>query len=246
MEISGSVALVTGANRGLGRAFARALVDAGAAKVYAGARDVTSVTDPGVTAVELDVTDEASVARAAEQLGDVSILVNNAGIALPGSPLADDALESARRELEVNYLGTLAVSRAFAPVLGRNGGGALVNMLSVLSWLAHPAIGGYSASKSAQWSLTNALRTHLAPQGTLVVGVHAGWIDTDMAAGIDQPKVAPEDVAAALIEGLLAGAEEVLVDDVARSVKAALPQDLEVLYPGVRAKFEAELAAGAA
>jgi NAD(P)-dependent dehydrogenase (short-subunit alcohol dehydrogenase family) len=245
MEITGSVALVTGANRGLGRAFARALLDAGAAKVYAGARDAASVVDPGVTPVALDVTDHAAIARAAQELGDVSILVNNAGIAAGTSPLSDDAVVAAQRELDVNYFGVMEMSRAFAPVLAANGGGALVNMLSALSWVAYPGSGTYAASKSAAWSLTNSLRTMLRPHGTLVVAVHAGYIDTDMAAGISDPKSTPEQVAGALVAGLRADAEEVLADEVSRQAKAALPQDLQLIYPRVQQSYDAALAAAA-
>jgi NAD(P)-dependent dehydrogenase (short-subunit alcohol dehydrogenase family) len=243
MELAGSVALVTGANRGLGRAFARALLEAGAAKVYAGVRDPSSVSDPDLVPVALDVTDHGAVAAAAEHLGDVSILINNAGISADRSPLHDDAVEAARRELEVNYVAPLALSRAFAPVLARNGGGAVVNMLSALSWVAFPQVGTYSASKAAAWSLTNSLRTMLRPQGTLVVGVHAGYIDTDMAARVDGPKTAPQDVAAATIAALRAGDEEVLADDVSRNAKAALPDDLRLIYPDIQRRFDAARAA---
>jgi NAD(P)-dependent dehydrogenase (short-subunit alcohol dehydrogenase family) len=241
MELTGSVALVTGANRGLGQAFARALIEAGAAKVYAGVRDPASVDDPDLVPVALDVTDHGAIAAAAEQLGDVSILINNAGISAGSSPLHEDAVEAARRELEVNYVAPLALSRAFAPVLARNGGGAVVNMLSALSWVAFPQVGTYSASKAAAWSLTNSLRTMLRPQGTLVVGVHAGYIDTDMAARVDGPKIAPDDVAAATIAALRAGHEEVLADDVSRNAKAALPDDLRLIYPDIQRGFDAAL-----
>src|ERR1700710_109095 len=191
MQVEGAVALVTGANRGLGRAFARALVEAGAAKVYAAARGTSTITDPDVVPVALDVTDHAQVAALAEELGDVTIVINNAGIGLGASGLGGDGLDDHRAEFEVNYFGPLAVSRAFAPVLARNGGGALVNMLSALSFVSFPAIANYSATKAAAWSLTNGLRTQLRGQGTLVVGVHAGYIDTDMAASVDGPKIAP-------------------------------------------------------
>jgi NAD(P)-dependent dehydrogenase (short-subunit alcohol dehydrogenase family) len=238
VNVEGSVVLVTGANRGLGRAFARALVEAGAAKVYAGARDPESVTDPDVIPVALDVTDHEQVAAVAAALGDVTIVINNAGIGRAASALSGDTLDDHRAEFEVNYFGTLAVSRAFAPLLAANGGGALVNMLSALSWVAFPQLGNYSASKSAAWALTNGLRTQLRSQGTLVVGVHAGYIDTDLTAGIDDPKIAPEVVATALVAGLAAGAEEVLADDVSRAVKAALPNDLEHLYPNIQLAYD--------
>jgi len=230
MQLEGSVALVTGANRGLGRAIAHALVEAGAAKVYAGARDPRSVTDPGVVPVALDVTDHAQVAALARELTDVNLVVNNAGIGSLAFPLTAD-LDQARRELDVNYLGTLAVAQAFAPVLAANGGGALVNVLSVVSFVNSPHLSTYSASKSAQWSITNGLRVALREQGTLVTGVHVGYIDTDLTDGIDADKHRPADVAAAILDGVRAGEEEILVDEFTRSVKAALSQDPRVLYP---------------
>jgi len=229
-QLTGSVALVTGANRGLGRAFARALLDAGAAKVYAGVRDPESVVDPDVVPLRLDVTDPEQVAAAAAALTDVTIVINNAGIGSGTSALDPGALANARAELEVNYLGTLAVAQAFAPALAANGGGALVNMLSAASWLSIPAISTYSASKSAQWSITNALRVALRDQGTLVVGVHAGYVDTDLAAHVAGPKIAPEDVARQTVAAIAAGEEEVLADDTSRAVKAALSGDLALLY----------------
>jgi len=239
VNVEGSVALVTGANRGLGRAFARALLDAGAAKVYAGARDPESVTDPDVVPVALDVTDHEQVARLAAELGDVTIVINNAGVGLGAAAVGGDDLDTHRAEFEVNYFGLLAVSRAFAPVLAANGGGALVNMLSALSWVSFPEFGNYSATKSAAWSLTNGLRTQLRSQGTLVVGVHAGYIDTDMVAGVDAPKIAPEEVARQTVAGIAAGAEEVLADEVSRNVKAALPDDLATLYPNIQQGYDA-------
>ncbi|MET7298635.1 SDR family oxidoreductase [Embleya sp. NPDC005575] len=234
MKIPGSVALVTGANRGLGRAFARALVDRGARTVYAGARDPDTITDPGVVPVRLDITDPEQVAEVAHRLGDVDLLVNNAGVSHSASLLRAETLDAARAEIETNYFGTLSLSRAFAPVLARNGGGALVNMLSVLSFMTLPQVGSYSASKAAAWSLTNALRLELAAQGTLVVGVHAGFIDTDMAAGVQLPKIAPEDVAAQTLDAVEAEQYEVLADHYSRDAKAALSADPEVLYPTLR------------
>lgn len=231
MKISGSVALVTGANRGLGRAFARALVERGAT-VYAGARDPGTITDPGLIPVKLDVTDPADIAAVAAGCDDVTLLVNNAGVAHAGPIL--DSLDAARQEMEINYFGTLALSRAFAPILGAAGGGALVNMLSVLSYVSFPGLGSYSASKAAAWSLTNGIRLELAEQGTLVVGVHAGFIDTDMAAGAPPPKLDPDDVAAQTFDAVEEGRPEVWVDEVSRQARAGLSGDLEVLYPTLR------------
>jgi NAD(P)-dependent dehydrogenase (short-subunit alcohol dehydrogenase family) len=245
MQVEGAVALVTGANRGLGKAFARALVEAGAAKVYAGARDVATVTDPDVIPVQLDVTDHARVDELARELGDVTIVINNAGVAYGAQAVGGDDLDAHRVELEVNYFGTLAVARAFAPVLKRNGGGALVNMLSALSFVSFPQFGNYSASKAAAWSLTNALRTQLRAQGTQVVGVHAGFIDTDMAASVTSAKIAPEEVARQTVEALRTGAEEVLADDTSKNAKAALPNDLTHVYPNIQKDYDAATAATA-
>ncbi|MFB4262474.1 SDR family oxidoreductase [Nonomuraea sp. GTA35] len=224
MEIKGSVALVTGANRGIGRAFARALIDHGAKKVYAGVRDPAGVSDPGVVPVRLDVTDEESVASAAFIASDVSIVVNNAGVGGASTKLLEGAFDGARQAMEVNYFGTWAVARAFAPVLARNGGGALVNMLSVASWVGQPEFPGYAASKAAQWSLTDALRKALRAQGTLVVGVHAGFVDTDLSAWTDAPKISAGTVAELTMDALLRDQAEVLADEQSRSVKAALSE----------------------
>jgi NAD(P)-dependent dehydrogenase (short-subunit alcohol dehydrogenase family) len=222
MKIEGSVALVTGANRGLGKVLAEQLRARGAKKVYAGARDPSKITYPGVEPVKLDITNAADVEAAAKALGDVNLVINNAGIAQFASIAGDSSLEIARKAMETNYFGTLRVANAFAPILAKNGGGALVNMLSVLTWITYPSLAAYCASKSAAWALTNGLRHELKEQGTLVVGVHAGLIDTDMAAGVEAPKVTPEQVAKAILDGVAAGQEEVLSDDPSRHIKAAL------------------------
>ncbi|WP_243048239.1 SDR family oxidoreductase [Dyella sp. RRB7] len=221
MKIQGSTALVTGANRGLGLAFAKALLAAGAAKVYAGARDPATVTLPGVIPVKLDVTHDHDIAAAAQALSDVDIVINNAGIA-HGAPLldAEGGVQSLRELLETNLHGVHAVSRAFAPVLKANGGGALVNMLSALSWTSLDNSGAYSVSKAAAWALTNGLRNELRGQGTQVVAVHAGYIDTDMTAHVDAPKSNPHDIAQRVIDGIAQGQLEVLADDTSRQVKA--------------------------
>jgi len=225
MKIEGSIALVTGANRGLGLAFARALRDAGARKVYAGARDPASVKEPGLEAIRLDVTDPRSIAEAAARCTDVNIVINNAGILRPGALLGDGGLATIREQLETNFYGAFAMSEAFAPVLAANGGGALVNMLSALSWLSLPNSGAYSISKAAAWALTNGLRQELRAQHTLVVGVHAGYIDTDMVATVTAPKTKPEVIAQRTLEAIAAGREEVLADDVSQQVKAGFAAD---------------------
>ncbi|QUQ63303.1 SDR family oxidoreductase [Kutzneria sp. CA-103260] len=228
MDIKGSVALVTGANRGIGLAFARALLAHGAAKVYAGVRDPATITDPDLVPLRLDVTNPDLVAVAAAQAGDVDIVINNAGIGAPGD-LMTASFDDARRIMEVNYLGTWAVSRAFAPILARNGGGALVNMLSLASWAGRPALPAYAASKAAQWSLTQAFRAGLAEQGTLVVGVHAGFVETDLSAWTDAPKITAEDVAEQTMQALLDNRVEVLADEGTRQLKASLSQPLDAV-----------------
>ncbi|WP_326642424.1 SDR family oxidoreductase [Nonomuraea fuscirosea] len=224
MDIEGSVALVTGANRGIGRALARALVEHGAAKVYAGVRVPAHVPDAGVVPLRLDVTDQESVAAAAAAAGDVSIVINNAGVGDAGTKLLEGSFEGARQAMEVNYFGTWAVSRAFAPILARNGGGALVNVLSVASWAGRPDFPGYAASKAAQWSLTDSLRQALHAQGTLVLGVHVGFVDTDLSAWVDAPKIGADTLAEQVMDALLAGQYELLADEKTRKAKAALSQ----------------------
>jgi len=228
MHIKDSVALVTGANRGLGLAFTQALRAAGARKVYAAARDPASITQPGVEAIRLDVTSPEEVAAAAKALGDVTLVINNAGISRGTGFLGDDGLPAVRAEFETNFFGPLVVARAFAPVLARNGGGAIVNVLSVLSWLSIPSAATYSASKSAAWSLSNGLRNELRGQGTQVLSLHVGYMDTDMTRHLTAPKVLPEDVAAQALAALEAGKSEVLADEVSRRVKQTLSAE-----PGV-------------
>ncbi|MER5787624.1 SDR family oxidoreductase [Streptomyces sp. NPDC001980] len=230
MKIEGSVALVTGANRGIGLAFCRALLARGAAKVYAGVRRPENFTEPGLEPLRLDVTDPEQIEAAARTASDATIVINNAGIQA-GPPLLEGSLDGARQELEVNYLGTWAVSRAFAPVLAANGGGALVNMLSVASWRSTWRFPSYAASKAAQWSVTNALRVALREQGTLVVGVHVGWVDTDATARVDEPKTDAAEVAAQTMDAIARDEPEVLVDETARRVRAALSGPLDLLYP---------------
>ena len=222
MKIENSVALVTGANRGIGLALTRALLARGAAKVYAAARDPRSVTLPGAVPIRLDVTDPAQVAAAAREASDVTLVINNAGIGSATPLLSADALAALRRELETNTFGTLEVARAFAPVLARHGGGGLVDILSVVSWVNSSILATYSVSKSAAWSVTNGLRNELRAQGTYVAGVHVGFVDTDLTRGLDAPKLSASDVAAAILDGIAAGSEEIVVDDFSRQVKLSL------------------------
>ncbi|WP_224366216.1 SDR family oxidoreductase [Hyalangium versicolor] len=231
MNIQQSVALVTGASRGLGLSIVKALVERGARKVYAAARTPTPSSIAGVVPVVLDVTKPDTIAAAARELGDVTLVVNNAGVLRTRRLLAGDIVASAREEFETNFFGLLAVSEAFAPVLAKNGGGAILNVLSVLSWVAPPGSATYCASKAAAWALTNGLRAELEPQGTQVTAVHAGYIDTDMVRELDVPKVRPEEVARLALEGVEAGADEVLVDELTRRVKDGLSRGLYLRPP---------------
>ncbi|MCJ1715247.1 SDR family oxidoreductase [Curtobacterium sp. VKM Ac-2922] len=234
MDITGSVALVTGSNRGIGRRFVTALLERGAAKVYATARRPELIDVPGVEVLPLDITDAASVAAAAERAGDVTLLVNNAGISTQSSLLTDD-LDDLRRQLDTHLWGTLATTRAFAPAIERNGGGTIVNVLSALSWFSYPGSGSYAIAKAAEWNMTNAVRLELAPRGISVQALHLGAADTDMMAGFDGPMVDPAEVAAAALDGVERDAFEVVVDDWSAMVKASLAADPAALYAQITA-----------
>lgn len=229
MDVSSCTALVTGANRGLGRHFVTELLRRGAT-VYAGARDPGSVDVEGAVALRVDLDDPESITAAARAAGDVTLLINNAGVSV-GGDLLDGDLDAARREMDTNFFGTLAVTRAFVPVIEGNGGGAVLNVLSVLSWLSLPAAGGYCASKSAAWSMTNAVRLSVADRGIAVTALHVGAMDTDMMRGSDVPKSDPATVAALAVDGVAAGAFEVLADDVSRGVQAGLSGGVPGVYP---------------
>jgi NAD(P)-dependent dehydrogenase (short-subunit alcohol dehydrogenase family) len=243
MNIQASTVLVTGANRGIGKAFAEALLDRGAAKVYAAVRDVTTITDPRLVAIQLDVTDPDRIAAVAAELDDVQVVVNNAGILHVSTPLSA-SLDAARVELETNYLSLVSMTQAFAPVLERNGGGAFINVLSAFSWVATPLLTTYSASKAAAWSFTNAARIELRRQGTQVVGVHAGPVDTDMAAAFDLEKIPPATVAVGALDALEADEPEAVVDDYSRAIKTGLSDDQGALYPQIEREFLAMTGAG--
>lgn len=231
MNVTDQIALVTGANRGIGRQFVLELLERGASKVYATARrlELLDFEDSRVVPVRLDLLEHDSVIAAAETAVDVTILVNNAGIATGASLITGD-LDEIRRELDTHFWGTLDVIREFSQVLAANGGGAIINVLSALSWFASPGTGSYAAAKAAEWNMTNGVRLELAPQGTLVQGVFLGAADTDISSGYDGPKIDARDVPSASLDGLAARSIEVIVDDWSAMVKGALAADPAVFY----------------
>jgi NAD(P)-dependent dehydrogenase (short-subunit alcohol dehydrogenase family) len=213
MKIENATALVTGANRGIGLAFTRELLARGARKVYAGARDPATVAaQPGVEAIRLDVTEPSDVAAAAACAGNVTLLINNAGVGHQGGFLAPDSEAVAHRVFETNFFGMLRMSRAFA----------LLNVLSIVSWINGGKLAAYAASKSAAWSLTNALRHELASQKTQVLALHMAFVDTDLVRAIDGPKTSAQEIVQRALDGLEAGLDEVLADERTRLVKQGL------------------------
>ncbi len=229
MELKNAVVLVTGANRGIGAEFVAQLKERGAAKIYAASRHPSTHDVDGVEPIQLDITDPEQIRSAADAAGDVQVLINNAGIST-GSSLITGQVAEIRREMDTNFFGPLLMIRAFAPILKANGGGAVLNVVSALSWFTVPGAGAYAASKAAAWSLTDAARVELAGQGTHVVGVHMGLVDTDMAAGVEAPKIAPAALAAAGLDAIESGADEVLADDWAKFVKSGLSLDPSARY----------------
>jgi NAD(P)-dependent dehydrogenase (short-subunit alcohol dehydrogenase family) len=221
MNLQDSTALVTGSNRGLGRQFAAQLLERGANKVYATARDPERVQIRGVTPLRLDITDPDSVAGAAAVAGDATLVINNAGIATR-TGLTDGALAQIELEMDTNFYGPLRVTRAFAPILAANGGGAILNVLSVLSWLHLPSSGAYAAAKAAAWAMTDVVRQELGSSGIQVAALHIAYMDTDMAAHINAPKADPAEVAALALDGIENDLTEILADDTTRSVKQGL------------------------
>jgi NAD(P)-dependent dehydrogenase (short-subunit alcohol dehydrogenase family) len=226
VSIPGSIALVTGGQRGIGKAFADELLARGAAKVYVTAREPKPTDDPRLVALPLEVTDDASVAALAAKLTDLTIVVNNAGAGGSG-PLLTGDVEAARALFDINVFGPLRIAKAFAPILKANGGGALIDIHSLLTWVA--GSGAYGATKAAIWSITNSLRLELEPQDTLVVGVHFGFADTDLTERITAPKIAPSEVAIATLDAVEKGETEVLVDDGSRYFKSILAGPVEGL-----------------
>jgi NAD(P)-dependent dehydrogenase (short-subunit alcohol dehydrogenase family) len=229
MDLNGAVVLVTGANRGIGAEFVEQLKRRGAGKIYAAARDADAIHAEGVQPLELDITNVGQVKAAAAAAADVQVLINNAGIST-GTPLVTGDEATIRREMETNFYGPLGMTRAFAPILEANGGGAILNVVSALSWFTLPAAGAYAASKAAAWALTDSTRLELAAQGTHVVGVYMGLVDTDMADGLEAPKLAPSDLANAGLDAIESGAQEVLGDDWAMFIKSGLTLDPKQRY----------------
>jgi len=223
MKIENLTPFVTGANRGFGRAIAEELIARGAKKVYGGMRNPVDIGVKGLVPVNLDVTDPASIAEAVKLCSDTSLLVNNAGIAqISPKMLEASALEAAQQLFETNYFGMMRVTMAFAPLLAAQGGGAIINVLSVASWFARPMLSGYAASKSAAWSFTNALRVELKEQGTQVLALHVGLMDTDMTQSMNVAKINPVVVARRTLDALEQGQMEVLADDTTRALKQSL------------------------
>ena len=231
MQLNGTVALVTGANRGIGAALTQALLAAGAAKVYAAARTPDLIDNTDVTPVRIDVTSSTDIAAAADACRDVTLLINNAGIGSAMSALSARAEDGGRDIFNTNVFGVLGVTRAFAPIIEANGGGTIVNILSVASWRSSPVLAVYCASKAAAWSLTSSLRLELAPRAIHVIGVHCGFVDTDLTAGIPGDKLSPGDVARATLAAIAADHDEVLVDEVSREVRARLADPIAAQYP---------------
>jgi NAD(P)-dependent dehydrogenase (short-subunit alcohol dehydrogenase family) len=223
MKIQDSVCFISGANRGIGLEFARALLARGAARVYAGMRDISHFSELGVVPVALDLHHTESVMAAADRCGDVNILINNAGVAYVAQSVLDPAiLSDARAMFETNYFGTMRVTQAFAPALRRNAPGAILNVLSIASWIAGPALAAYAASKAAEWSFTNALRVELEGSGIDVSALHMGFVDTDLTQGMDVAKQSPRSVVAFALDGLEQGMSEIIADEGTRAVKLSM------------------------
>jgi NAD(P)-dependent dehydrogenase (short-subunit alcohol dehydrogenase family) len=229
VKISETTALVTGANRGFGRTLTQELLARGA-RVYAGARNPDTVDVSGAKPLALDITDPKSVAAAVEAAGDITLLINNAGTGTWAN-LLDGDLDQIRLEMDTHYFGTLSVIRAFAPKIAANGGGTILNILSVVSWITNPPMGAYAAAKSASWSMTNALRVQLSEHNIRVAGLHVGYMDTDMAASVTAPKSDPADIARIAVDGLEAGSYEIVADDFSHQVQSLLSGGVPALYP---------------
>jgi NAD(P)-dependent dehydrogenase (short-subunit alcohol dehydrogenase family) len=230
MKLQSTTALVTGANRGIGRAFVEALLNAGVQKVYAAARDRNSLEaivalDPArVVALQVDVTDDNLVSHLSEQAPDVNLLINNAGVLSFGSIL-ETPIETIHQQFDINFYGTLNMARAFVPVLEQNGGGAIVNVLTLVALASMPGLAAYNASKAAAWSMTQSLRASVVDKNIEVYGVFPGAVDTDMLAGVDMAKTSPADIATAVLQGITTQQEDIFPDAMSSQLYAAWKQD---------------------
>jgi NAD(P)-dependent dehydrogenase (short-subunit alcohol dehydrogenase family) len=229
MIISEQVAFVTGANRGFGRHLTLELLSRGA-KVYGGARNPETINIPGVIPVKLDITNTQEVEAAVILAKDVTLLINNAGSAT-GATLLDDEVEKIHLEFDTHFFGTLSMVRAFAPIIKKNGGGSILNVLSALSWFSSGTVGAYSAAKAAEWALTNDLRLNLYPHNIRVSGLHVGFMDTDMTTSLEVPKASPADIAKIAINGIESGSFEIIADDNSRMIQGGLAGGVPALYP---------------
>jgi len=228
VKIKNSIVLVSGTNRGIGKALVGALLTAGAQRIYAGSRDLAKsrdlFADERVVPIQLDVTDEANLREIAQKANDVTLLINNAGVLDFGAVL--DAPRAAfDRNLETNFYGLWNATRVFAPVIERNGGGAIVNLLTLVALASMPGLGVYNASKAAAWSLTQSLRAGLAAKHIAVHGVFPGAVDTDMLVGVEMPKTSPDDVAKAIVHGVDRGIEDIFPDPMSASLYDAWCKD---------------------
>lgn len=233
MYIRNANALVTGANRGIGRALAAELLQQEAGHVYATARrpetlnSLVALAPDRLTPVQLDITRSEDIAGLTEQIGALDLLINNAGVLASGSLLEADRADI-EQDMRTNFFGPLAVTRALLPVL-KESGGAVVNMLTLVALGSMPGIGGYSASKAAAFSMTQALRAELAPLGIRVYGVFPGAVDTDMVRSFDMPKASPESVARAVLDAVEADQEDIFPDEMARNLGSTWLQNPKAL-----------------
>jgi NAD(P)-dependent dehydrogenase (short-subunit alcohol dehydrogenase family) len=231
MELTNKTVLVTGANRGIGEALVRELLKHNVTKVYAGARKTNNLPDFGdkrVVPLALDITNREQITKAVATAGDIQVLINNAGVITYSSVVGGQS-EALANDMNVNYFGTLSMMNAFAPVIEKNGGGIIANVVSVVGLASMASIGGYSASKAALFSATQAARAELAPKGILVAGIFPGPIDTDMARDFEMPKASPESTAEAIVQGLIAGQEDIFPDPMSQSVSAVWLSDPKAL-----------------